>query len=103
MSFAIEHVAVEGDLVAWSGTMSGRHTGDFVTWNADAQVERVFVATGKTFTVPHAHFHRMRDGLIAEHWAVRDDMGQATQLGWVPPSPLYLWRCSRATRRAAKG
>ena len=35
-----------------------------------------------------------------EHWANRDDMGTAAQLGWVPPSPLYLLRMARAKRRA---
>ena len=39
----------------------------------------------------------MRDGLVAEHWAVRDDQGMALQLGWVPPSPWYLLRCAVAT------
>lgn len=102
MSFEIADVAVQDELVVTSGTMTGRHTGDFVVWNADARVERVFVPTGRAFTVRHAHFQRLRDGLVVEHWAVRDDLGQATQLGWMPPSPGFLWRCARATRRARR-
>lgn len=102
MAFDITDVVLDGDLVVTSGTMSGRHTGDFVVWNADGRVERVFVSTGRSFTVKHAHFQRLRDGLVVEHWAVRDDLGQATQLGWVPPSPGFLWKCARATRRARR-
>jgi predicted SnoaL-like aldol condensation-catalyzing enzyme len=33
-----------------------------------------------------AHMFRLQDGLIAEHWAVRDDLGMMQQLG-VLPSP----------------
>ena len=46
-------------------------------------MERVFVPTGKTFTVPQAHFQRITDGLVVEHWAVRDDQGLAVQAGWI--------------------
>jgi hypothetical protein len=28
----------------------------------------------------------MRDGLVVEHWANRDDLGMAMQLGWFDPS-----------------
>ena len=96
-----EHV-VEGDLVVTFGRMSGRHTGDFVVWTEDGGIERVFVPTGKTFSVRHAHFQRVRDGQVVEHWAVRDDQGQAMQLGWVPPTPAFLVRCGMATRRARR-
>ncbi len=92
----------EDDLVVTYGTMSGRHTGDFVAWTEDAQVDRVFVATGRTFTVRQVHFQRVRDGLVIEHWAVRDDQGMAVQAGWIPPSPLFLLRCARATRAARR-
>ena len=34
----------------------------------------------------------MPDGLVVEHWANRDDMGTAAQLGWVPPTPRDLLR-----------
>jgi hypothetical protein len=39
---------------------------------------------------------------VIEHWANRDDIGTATQLGWVPPSPAYLVRMALATRRARR-
>ncbi|MEP6955852.1 MAG: hypothetical protein ABI883_03440 [Chthoniobacterales bacterium] len=38
------------------------------------------------------HWFRVRDGAIVEHDAVRDDLGMAKQLGWIPPRPVYLLR-----------
>ena len=102
LTWSTEEHVVDGDLVVTFGHMSGRHTGDFVVWTEDGGIERVFVPTGKTFTVRHAHFQRIVDGQVAEHWAVRDDQGMAMQLGWVPPTPAFLFRCARATRKARK-
>lgn len=93
---------VDDDVVVSLGTMSGRHTGDFTVWTPDMRVERVFVPTGRPFTVRQAHFQRILDGLVIEHWAVRDDQGLAVQAGWVPPTPSFLVRCAIATRRARR-
>ena len=92
----------EDDVVVTYGTLSGRHTGNFVVWTPDETVERVFVATSRTFNVRQAHFQRIGDGLVIEHWAVRDDQGMAIQAGWIPPGPGFLVRCARATRRARR-
>ena len=100
LTWSTEEHVVDGDLVVTFGSMSGRHTGDFVVWTEDGGIARVFVPTGKTFSVRHAHFQRIVDGQIAEHWAVRDDQGQAMQLGWIPPTLAFLIRCSLATRKA---
>jgi predicted ester cyclase len=102
LTWTTEESVVDGDLVVTFGWMSGRHTGDFVVWTEDSGIERVFVATGKTFSVRHAHFQRIVDGQVAEHWAVRDDQGQAMQLGWIPPTPGFLIRCALATRKARR-
>ena len=102
LAWSTEQSLAEGDLVVTYGAMTGRHTGDFVVWTPEATVERVFVATGRTFSVRHAHFQRIRDGLVIEHWAVRDDQGMAIQAGWVPPTPAFLLRCARATRKARR-
>ncbi|MCO1659469.1 ester cyclase [Pseudonocardia humida] len=99
MAFGISTVLVDGDLAVTHGTVSGRHVGDMVIWTPEATVERAFAPTGKRFEVNHAHFLRFRDGLVVEHWAVRDDQSLAMQLGWVPPTPVYLLRCALATRR----
>src|SRR5262245_40239588 len=60
MSFSIEEILVEGDLVVTHGTMSGRHTGELVVWTPDGQVERAFAPTGRSSTVNPAHFPRSR-------------------------------------------
>ena len=46
------------------------------------------------------HWLRVADGQVIEHWANRDDLGTALQLGWVPPTPLYLARAALAKRKA---
>jgi predicted ester cyclase len=102
LAWTTEEQAVDADLVVTFGHLSGRHTGDFVVWTEDAGIERVFVPTGKTFSVRQAHFQRIVNGQVAEHWAVRDDQGQAMQLGWIPPTPGFLIRCGRATRKARR-
>jgi hypothetical protein len=43
---------------------------------------------------------RVRNGKIAEHWANRDDLGMGEQLGWTPPTPLYLARAPRPSTGA---
>lgn len=37
--------------------------------------------TRRSFAVDHAHAFRCRNGKIAEHWAVRDDLTMHAQLG----------------------
>jgi predicted ester cyclase len=102
LSWATERSIAEGDLVVTFGTMTGRHTGNFVVWTEDEKVERAFAPTGKAFYVRQAHFQRIRDGLVIEHWAVRDDQGMARQAGWLPPTPAFLIRCALATRNARR-
>jgi steroid delta-isomerase-like uncharacterized protein len=53
---------------------SGRHTGELLG----------VPATGRTFSVTHVHVYRLVDGMIVEHWAVRDDLGMLQQLGVLP-------------------
>ncbi len=100
LRWTTETTVVQDDVVVTYGTLSGRHTGDFVVWTPEGTVERAFAPTDKTFTVAQAHFQRIVDGLVIEHWAVRDDQGMGMQLGWIPPTPGFLFRCYLATRRA---
>lgn len=102
LAWTTERDVVDDDLVVTYGTLSGRQTGEFVVWTPDGAVERAFAPTGKTFTVRQAHFQRIADGLVVEHWAVRDDQSMALQLGWIPPTPGFLLRCHRATKRARR-
>lgn len=45
--------------------------------------------TGKRFKVQSIHWYTLKDGLITEHRASRDDIGMMQQLGLLPMSPRY--------------
>ncbi len=98
----IHDIVAEDNLVVLHATMSGRHTGTFVAYGADARPAQAFPPTGKRFATTQTHWFRVADGKVIEHWANRDDLGTATQLGWTPPSPLYMLRMLLATRRARR-
>ena len=74
----------------------------FAAYAADGSVEDVFPPTGERFATTQTHWLRVRDGQVIEHWADRDDLGMAKQLGWVPPTPAYLLRMALAKRRARR-
>ncbi|WP_299050632.1 ester cyclase [uncultured Nocardioides sp.] len=99
LSHHVEHVVAEDDLVVVDTTMRGRHVGPFATYDEHGAVDTVWAPTRRSFAVRQSHWLRVRDGLVTEHWAVRDDLGQGFQLGWVPPTPPYLVRCALAKRR----
>ena len=52
-----------------------------------------------TFAASQTHWYRLAGGRIIGHAANRDDLAQARQLGWVPPSPAFLLRSALARRR----
>jgi predicted ester cyclase len=101
LTFDIHEAVTTEDLVVVHCTMSGRQVGTFVTYDEHGRVAQAFPATGHQMAVTQTHWTRMRDGKVFEHWANRDDLSQAVQLRWVPPTPLYLWRMARAKRQAA--
>ncbi len=47
-------------------------------------------AVGMRYTVKHVHVFRFEEGLIAEHWAARDDLGLLFQLGALTPPPTLV-------------
>jgi len=67
----VEDEIVEGDKVVARLVMHGRHLGEFLGK----------APTGKQYAVEHIHIWRVADGKVIEHWSVRDDLGQALQLG----------------------
>lgn len=100
LHYEIHHAITAGDLVAVNSTMHGQHTAPFGVYTEDGEIDTVFPPTGKTFATTQSHWFRLDNGKVIEHWANRDDLGQAKQLGWVPPTPLYLLRMARAKGRA---
>ena len=84
VSWEVLRTLAQGDHVWVETRMSGTHQGAFFG----------IPPTGRRFAVRQVHMLRVQDGLIREHWAVRDDLGVLVQLGAVePPTP------SRATAR----
>ena len=71
MHFEIEDEIAEGDKVVARVVMHGRHVGEFLGQEP----------TGKEFATKQIHVWRLEDGRMIEHWSVRDDLGQALQLG----------------------
>jgi hypothetical protein len=96
--------AAQRDRVVAHVWMRGRQHGPFVAFPAGSRPVS-FPPTGREFAVRHCHVFRLRDGLFAEHVAVRDDLGMMTQLGHLPPTPAAMvrmarWRVSGAHGRA---
>lgn len=99
LTFEMTDVVVDGDLAMARVVMRGRQTGPFVVYDASGRVDRVFAPTGRSFEQSQIHLYRLRDGLIVEHRANRDDLGLAEQLGWIPPTPAFLLRGALIRRR----
>jgi predicted ester cyclase len=98
----IHHVVAENDYATVHCTMSGHHTGVFITYDEDANVAQAFPPTGRRFATTQTHWFRVAGDKVIEHWANRDDFGTAAQLGWAPPSLFYMMRMAAATRRARR-
>ena len=71
MSFDVSDEICEGDKVVARVTVHGRHLGEFLGREP----------TGKEYAAEQIHIWRIEDGMVIEHWSVRDDLGQALQLG----------------------
>ena len=102
LHYDIHHAIADGDLVAVNSTMNGRHRAPFAVYTDAGAVDTVFPPTNKTFAMTQSHWFRIEDGTIIEHWANRDDLGTARQLGWIPPTPAYLVKMARAKRHAKR-
>ena len=100
LSWEVHETVAERDMVVVHCTMSGRHVKPFVGYDENGGVAEAFPPTGKRFATTQTHWIRIEDGQMVEHWANRDDLGTAMQLGWVPPTPAYLVRMALAKRRA---
>ena len=102
LAFEVHDVVADGDLVTVHNTMSGRQQGTMVQYDAAGGVSNAFPSKGRSFATTQSHWFRVQDGMVIEHWANRDDMGTALQLGWVPPTPGYIIAMARARRRARR-
>lgn len=103
LHYEIHHTVASGDLVAVNSSMIGTHTTDWAVYADDGSIDSVFPPTQRPFSMTQSHWFRFLDGRIAEHWANRDDLGMGRQVGWIPPTPVYLVRMAAAKRRAKRG
>ena len=79
----IQDLAAVNDDVIVRCTVTGTHTGV----GKIAVLGGLLVGvppTGKTFKVQHIHWYTLKDGLIIEHRANRDDVGRMRDLGLLP-------------------
>ena len=81
--YRIEEATAEDDRVVCKVTMTGTHLGQPTLPEIFSGMLRGVAPTGKSVTVLNFHSFRIKDGLISEHAAVRDDLGMALQLGLV--------------------
>ena len=100
MHFEFHEVLVVGDRAVTRVTLHARQHGPFVVHDSpDGRVTDAFPSNGRSFAVRQTHWFRIAEGAIAEHDAVRDDLGMAKQLGWIPPKPIYILRMLLAVWR----
>ncbi len=82
----IEETIAVGDKVVCRITSHGVHAGtpEFPVLGGILQG---VPPTHKEYTGQSIHIFEFRDGKIVEHWANRDDLGTAQQLGFTIPPP----------------
>jgi predicted ester cyclase len=75
----VDQEIAERDLVVQLITSTATQTGEVLhtPWGPIAP-------TGKHVSWQSARIYRIVDGKIAEHWAIRDDLGMLRQLGALP-------------------
>ena len=81
--YRIEEATAAGDRVVCKVTMTGTHRGQPSLPEVFSGMLKGVAPTGRRVEVLHFHSFRVRDGQIAEHAAVRDDLGMLMQLGLV--------------------
>jgi steroid delta-isomerase-like uncharacterized protein len=72
--FNVRDVVAEGDRVVVHWTNTATHSGSFMG----------IPPTGKVLTISGIDIHRIRDGRMAEHWHVVEELQMLQQLGLVP-------------------
>ena len=102
LRWEVRELAAEGDLVVVRTVMHGRQVAPFATYGPDGRLAQVFASNGRSFAISQTHWYRLADGRVIWHATNRDDLGQARQLGWVPPSPAFLVRSGLARRRLGR-
>ena len=87
----------EEDRVALQLLMTGTHLGqpELPVFGGLMHNEK---PTGKSVSVLNIHLYQMKDGLIENHSAVRDDLGMMQQMGLLPETKHAAGDMSRHAR-----
>lgn len=81
--FELGKMAAEGDVVMAAMAMTGTHAAAPELPVLGGLLVNV-PPTGRRVRVQHFHLYRVRESLIVEHLATRDDLGMMQQLGLLP-------------------
>lgn len=76
----IKETVAEEDWVACRVIVNGRHAAK-PSIPFDGGIYNITEPDGREFSTQHIHLYRIVGGKIKEHWAVRDDLGAARQMG----------------------
>ena len=71
LTYEVKDAFGDGDRVAVRLITRGTHTGEFMGKPP----------TGRRFEIEAIHIYRLENGRVAEHWAKRDDVALAQQIG----------------------
>lgn len=83
LAFPVEEIVASGPNVIARCRFKGTHRGvGKLPVNGGLMID--VAPTGRFMDVQHIHWYVLRDGLIAAHWANRDDVGMMQQLGLLP-------------------
>jgi len=77
---ALHEIVAEGEWVAVRTTCSGVHS-KTPEIPVNGGIFSGLKPSGKSYTNQHLHLFRVVNGRLTEHWAARDDLGVARQLG----------------------
>ena len=82
-TFPIEAIVASGPNVMVRCRFRGTHLGvGKLPVNGGLMID--VAPTGRQMDVQHIHWYVLENGLIAEHWANRDDVGMMQQLALLP-------------------
>jgi predicted ester cyclase len=90
-SFPIEEIVASGPNLVVRCRFKGTHTGvGKLPVNGGLMID--VAPTGRHMDVQHIHWYVIENGLIAEHWASRDDIAMMQQLGLLPETKFDFSR-----------
>jgi predicted ester cyclase len=90
-TFPIEEITASGSNVMVRCRFRGTHLGVAkLPVNGGLMID--VAPTGRHMDVQHIHWYVLENGLVAEHWASRDDIAMMQQLGLLPETKFDFSR-----------